>query len=191
MHKAIFLDRDGTIIEDAGYLSRIEDIKFFPYSFEALFLLQKAGFMLFLVSNQSGIGKGKFTAERMLEVHSEVERQLQEQGINITGFYFCPHHPKAAVPEYRQNCSCRKPEPGLLLKAAREHQIDLTKSFMIGDKISDPQSGKRAGCRSILVMSGIKTMLNLRDIKVTLEYIPDKVALHLKEAAYWILDNDK
>jgi D-glycero-D-manno-heptose 1,7-bisphosphate phosphatase len=188
MKKAVFLDRDGTIIEDAGYLSRIEDLKFFKDTFESLKALQTAGFLLILVSNQSGIGKGIFTPGHMLEVQKEVEHRLKAQSIDITGFYFCPHHPQAPLEEYRKNCDCRKPEISLLLKAAQEHAIDLKKSFMIGDKISDPQTGKRAGCKSILVMSGVKSTLNLKNLKFPLEYIPDKIALNIKDAAEWILN---
>lgn len=141
---AIFLDRDGTLNYDPGYLHRIEDWRWLPGVVDALKALQKAGYELVVVSNQSGIARGYYGAADLLKLQAWLDSRLAEQGIKIAAWEYCPHGPD-------ENCSCRKPEPGLILGAAERLGIDLAKSWMIGDKQSDAEAGLRAGCHSILL----------------------------------------
>ena len=136
--KALFLDRDGVINEDAGYVYRREDFVFKDGIFEALREFAQAGYALVVVTNQSGIGRGYYTLEQFDELCGFMLDELAKEGVNIEKIYFCPHAPEAL-------CLCRKPEPGMLLKAANELNIDLARSIMIGDKDSDVQAGQSAG----------------------------------------------
>ena len=151
MHKAVFLDRDGTIIEDPGYLSRPEQVRFLPGAIEGLKKMQEAGYLLVIITNQSGIARGYFTEDDLKKVHDYLTEQLNGQGINLTGIYYCPHHPEKGYPPYVKKCRCRKPGSALLERAAEELKIDLAASWMIGDKASDVLAGKRAGCRTVLI----------------------------------------
>lgn len=141
--RAIFLDRDGTVIHDAGYPSDPCDVEPMPGAADALCLLHEAGFLLVLVSNQSGIGRGYITPEEAAAVHEEVIRQFEQEGVTFDGSYYCPHAPTA-------ECTCRKPAPGMLLEAARDLNIDLARSVMVGDKESDIEAARRAGCAAVL-----------------------------------------
>jgi D-glycero-D-manno-heptose 1,7-bisphosphate phosphatase len=142
---AVFVDRDGTIMQDADYCSDPEQVKIFPRVAEALRLLKSKGFKLIIVTNQSGIGRGFFTIEQYRAVEAEVLRQLGDGLIDAT--YFCPDAPG-------QRSSCRKPAPGMIVEATREHQIDLARSFLIGDKEIDAECGRNAGVRTIRVRTG-------------------------------------
>ena len=141
---AVFLDRDGTINEDRGYLGDPDLVRILPGVVEALSLLQENEWPLIVVSNQSGIGRGYYGLSDMQAVQARVEAELKSFGIVFEGFYFCPHTPD-------DHCNCRKPEPGLLLQAASEMSINLKASWMIGDKLSDVLAGQRAGCQSIMI----------------------------------------
>lgn len=138
-NKAIFLDRDGTLIVDKGYLDDISQIEFVPGVPETLKALkQEKGYLLVVISNQSGVARGYFAEALVKEINREINRKLQlEYGFSIEGFYYCPHHPDYGNALYRKECDCRKPSPGLVLKAAEEFQIDIENSFMVGDKPSD------------------------------------------------------
>ncbi|MFC1744377.1 D-glycero-alpha-D-manno-heptose-1,7-bisphosphate 7-phosphatase [Candidatus Riflebacteria bacterium] len=155
--KAIFLDRDGTINFDSGYVSCWSDFKFLPGVFEALKLLQDYGFLLYVISNQSGVARGYFELATLLEINEKMRDALRAKDIFITQVYFCPHHPQGKNPEYRQVCECRKPEPGLILQAALEHEIDLINSYCIGDRERDCQAGQAAGCKPILLSKEAST----------------------------------
>src|SRR5437016_7443793 len=144
---AVFVDRDGTIMEDRDYCSEPKDVKVFPGVPEALRRLKSNGFKLFIITNQSGIGRGLFTVEQYRAVEGEVLRQLGDGLIDAT--YFCPDVPG-------QHSSCRKPAPGMILQAIREHQIDLSHSFFIGDKEIDAECGRNAGVRTIRVQTGFQ-----------------------------------
>jgi D-glycero-D-manno-heptose 1,7-bisphosphate phosphatase len=144
VRRAVFFDRDGTIIYDLGYLREPEKIKLLPGVGEALFELQQRGFCLVLVSNQSGVGRGMFSQKDVERVHGTVVALLERCGVFLDGAYYCFHAPW-------EECGCRKPSPGLILQAARELTIDLAYSFMVGDKPSDIEAGRRAGCRTILL----------------------------------------
>ena len=152
--RAVFLDRDGTINVEKNYLHKIEDFEFIPGSPEAIKKLKDAGFLVIVVSNQAGIGRGYFDEEAVTTLHQHIQDELAAFGTAIDAFYFCPHHPEEGLGDYKVVCDCRKGSPGMLLQAARDHDIDLEKSFMVGDKLAYIEAGKRAGCKSILVLTG-------------------------------------
>lgn len=151
MNKAVFLDKDGTIIEDLPYNVDPSRITWQPGVFEALKLLIDNDYLLVIITNQSGVARGLFKEEDLLAVKAAMSNTLKEHGITLAGFYYCPHHKEGTVKEYTLDCDCRKPKPGLLLKAARDLQIDLSASWMIGDTANDIEAGKEAGCKTILV----------------------------------------
>jgi D,D-heptose 1,7-bisphosphate phosphatase len=144
---AVFLDRDGTLIEDVPYLADPSGIRFLPGAAEALVRLRRAGFARVLVTNQSGIGRGFFTEDRLREIHAELEGRLAGVGASLDGIYYCPSAPS------EEDCPDRKPAPGMLLRGAVELGIDLDASWMVGDKMSDAMAGLNAGCRSILLQA--------------------------------------
>ncbi len=154
MKRAVFLDRDGTLNDDVGYPRRFEEIKVFPESFEAVRLLNQADFLVIVVTNQSGIGRGLLTEAELVSIHQKMAALFQERGARIDAFYYCPHWPESFDPRYRQACSCRKPGVGMGEKAALDFQLDLKKCFMIGDKLDDVVFGHRLGLRSVLVLTG-------------------------------------
>jgi D-glycero-D-manno-heptose 1,7-bisphosphate phosphatase len=141
---AVFLDRDGTLIEDVGYPRDPSEVRVLPGTAEALRRLESGGMLLVIVSNQSGVGRGIVTTAEAAAVDAEFRRQFAERGVTFAGVYYCPHGPE-------DGCGCRKPEPGMLIRAAEELKIALAASFMVGDKASDSSAGKRAGCRSVVL----------------------------------------
>ncbi len=151
---AIFLDRDGTIIEDVHFLRRSEDVHFLPGVIDALLQLQARRYQLVVVSNQSGIARGYFSPQDVEGIHRFMARTLAQRGVRIAGWYFCPHHPEGVISQFKTACNCRKPAPRLLTHAASVHSIDLGQSWMIGDKWSDVQAGIAAGARGVLVRTG-------------------------------------
>lgn len=153
MKRAVFVDRDGTINEEKEYLYRTEDFAFIPGAPEAIRLLNEAGFLVIVVSNQSGVARGYYTEEDVHLLHRHIAALLEQSGARVDAWYYCPHHP-AGRGSYALPCRCRKPLPGMLLEAARRFDIDLESSFMIGDKLVDMQAGAAAGCRPILVRTG-------------------------------------
>lgn len=142
MNKAFFLDRDGVVNYDVRYCHEPEKIKLKQGFPEGLQALRRAGFLAVVVTNQGGIALGMYESEAVHACHARIQELLQPYGVKIDGFYFCPHHPKVTG-----ECSCRKPGPGMLFKAARDLDIDLTSSFMVGDRLSDLEAGRNAGCR--------------------------------------------
>ncbi len=145
MRRAAFLDRDGVINVDHAYVCRFEDFEFIDGVLEAARLLADAGFDLIIVTNQSGIGRGYYTEEDFLALDRQVREVFKKAGAPLAGVYFCPHHPKEALPAWRCVCNCRKPAPGMILKAAQDLSIDLSRSVMFGDKPSDMQAAAAAG----------------------------------------------
>lgn len=152
--RAVFLDRDGTINVEKNYLCKIEDFEFIPGVPGAIKKLKDAGLLVIVVSNQSGIARGYFDEETVRKLHQHIQQELVALGTSIDDFYFCPHHPEQGLGAYKLSCQCRKGNPGLLLQAAREHGIDLPKSYMVGDKLADIEAGQRAGCKTLLVLTG-------------------------------------
>ncbi|MBN1140562.1 MAG: D-glycero-beta-D-manno-heptose 1,7-bisphosphate 7-phosphatase [Deltaproteobacteria bacterium] len=151
--RAVFLDRDGTLNVEKNYLYRPEDFEFLPGVPEAIRRLREHGFLVVVVTNQSGVARGYFTLAEVDLLHRHVEKLLAFYGTAIDGFYVCPHHPDGISP-YRVKCGCRKGEAGMLLKAAADFGIDLKRSFMVGDKAADLEAGEKAGCRPLLVLTG-------------------------------------
>lgn len=146
--KAAFFDRDGTLINNAHYLSHVKDIRFLPKGLACARWCQSQGYVLFVVTNQSGIARGLFDELFVENTHEHLNQLLLKEGIVIRKWYFCPHHPtEAVIKKYECDCECRKPKPGMLLTAAREYSLDLSQSIMIGDKQCDFQAGLAAGCR--------------------------------------------
>ncbi|EIJ67346.1 D-glycero-beta-D-manno-heptose 1,7-bisphosphate 7-phosphatase [Pasteurella bettyae] len=154
MKKAIFLDRDGTINIDHGYVYQIDDFEFIEGSIEALKELKQMGYLLVLVTNQSGIARGYYSEEQFLTLTEWMDWSLADREVDFDGIYYCPHHPEGKG-EYRQVCDCRKPQPGMLLQAIKDLKIDPSQSFMVGDKIEDLQAGNSAHIKyKVLVKTG-------------------------------------
>lgn len=153
-NRAVFLDRDGTINEEKGYLFRTEEFAFIPGAPEAIRLLKEAGFLIIVVTNQSGVGRGYYDEAAVDAIHRHLDGELAALGTGVDGYYFCPHHPEHGIGRYRVECECRKPLPGMLLQAAADHGIDLSRSYMIGDKLVDVTTGIKAGCRPLLIRTG-------------------------------------
>jgi len=149
--RAIFLDRDDTIIRDVGYLDDPDAIEFLPGALDGMRQLAAAGFRLILITNQSGIARGYFDIQRLEQIHARLTGLLTAQQLKLDAIYYCPHHVDGNTAPYNVACDCRKPAPGMLLRAAADHGIDLPASVMIGDKPADVGSGQAAGCRTIRI----------------------------------------
>lgn len=186
MRPAVFLDRDGTVSEEVGYINHLDRFKVYPWSAAAIRKLRDAEFAVFLVTNQSGIARGYFPEDLVRQVHEVLLHSLREAGTRLDGIYYCPHHPDGREGIYRRVCNCRKPAPGLLEKAAQDHHLDLKSSFVVGDRYVDLEAGFRIGVRGILVLSGYGRgeYLYQRD---TWPRSPDHIAADLGEAAEWIV----
>ncbi len=155
INRAVFLDRDGVVIQEPPhYAYRPDQLKLIPRTIEAIKLLNKNNFKIIIVSNQSGVAHGYYLEKDVILFNQLIIEELEPYDAKIDAIYYCPHHPNGKKKKYRSNCDCRKPKPGMLKKAEKELDIDLKKSFMIGDKKSDIDSGKEAGCKTILVLTG-------------------------------------
>jgi D-glycero-D-manno-heptose 1,7-bisphosphate phosphatase len=154
VNRGVILDRDGTLIEEVGYLDRIDRAQLFPYSVDAVRLLNRGGFVVIVVTNQAGIARGFFDEVFVEATHQSLSETLAAGGARVDAFYFCPHHPDGTVASYRQACDCRKPQPGLLRRAAAEHQLDLGRSFVVGDRAHDIAAGVAVGAQGVLVRTG-------------------------------------
>lgn len=152
--KAVFLDRDGVINVDKGYVHRIEDFEFYPNVFKALKKLQDAGYKLFIVTNQSGIAVGYYTEEDFLKLTDYMLKEFEKEGIKIEKVYYCPHHENGIVEGYSIKCDCRKPESGMIRQAIAEFGVDPARSFLIGDKENDILAAHKEGIKAILVKTG-------------------------------------
>ena len=154
MRRAVFLDRDGTMIHEAGYLSRHEDLRWFPWTTEAIRLLNRAGFLVCVTTNQGGIGLGFFTQTFVDELHARMTDTIEAGGARVDGWFYCPHHPSAIIEALRVDCDCRKPRPGMIRQAAERLGIDPSQSFVVGDKLADVALAESAGARGVLVRTG-------------------------------------
>ena len=177
-HRAVFLDRDGTIMEDSNYVGDVTRVVLIAGAAPALKRLQDAGYQLFIITNQSGVGRGYFTREAVEAIHAHLDEYFGSAGVRFDRYYVCPHHPE-------DNCDCRKPKPRFLIEAAREYGLDLSRCFMIGDRASDIQAGATAGAKTVLVLTG-----GGRETLAKQEAKPDFVAEDIGEAAAWILKSD-
>ena len=184
----VFLDRDGTLIEEVGYLSHLDRIALYPWSIESVKLLNRAGFKVVVVTNQAGVARGLFDEDFIDEAHRFLDQKFSDGGATIDKFYYCPHHPEASVEAYRCECDCRKPKAGMLWKAAQELQLELSHSFVIGDRLSDLRLGPAVGAKSVLVRTGYgeTTARELTD-DVEVAY----TAPELMTAVAWILRHSK
>lgn len=154
MHKAVFLDRDGTINVEKNYVHEKEDFEFIPGSIEAIGLLNSAGYKVFVITNQAGVARGYFHEKDVILLHKWMNSELKKHDAFIDEFLFCPHHETSGVGEYRCACGCRKPKPGMILDLIERYSIEPGSSYTIGDKESDLLAGKRAGTKTILVKTG-------------------------------------
>jgi len=181
--KAIFLDKDGTLIPDIPYNADPEKITLSDEAVDGLYRLQNAGFELYIVTNQSGIANGYFHHKDLWKVEKKISDLMQYHGLKLSGFYYCPHDPKAKLEAYKTYCKCQKPKPGMLLDAASDHNIDLTSSWMIGDILNDVEAGNRAGCKTILINNGNETEWKMNWLRT-----PDLMVKTINEGARYILD---
>ncbi|MGI0484557.1 D-glycero-alpha-D-manno-heptose-1,7-bisphosphate 7-phosphatase [Pantanalinema rosaneae CENA516] len=179
MHrKAVFLDKDGTLIQDVPYNVDPEWIRFTPKAAEGLRLLHQAGYPLIVISNQSGVARGYFAETALVAVEQRLQELFAAIAVPLTGFYYCPHHPDGVVQPYAVDCTCRKPQPGLLKRAAHIHQLSLPRSWFIGDILHDVEAGRAVGCRTILLDNGNETEWQLSPRR-----LPHHVVNNLWEAA--------
>ena len=182
-NKAIFLDRDGVINVERSYIKTPDEFDLYPFTAEAIKQINASGYLAIVVTNQAMIARGMADFDELDAVHQKMQSELAKTGAHIDAIYYCPHHPGKGDPserrEFIMECNCRKPKPGMLFKAAEEHDIDLTQSYFIGDTGRDIEAGHSAGCKTI----GVKTGHALKDAKLQ----PDKTCSNLAEAVAWIL----
>jgi D-glycero-D-manno-heptose 1,7-bisphosphate phosphatase len=195
MNRAVFLDRDGVITElvyhqEQGIIDSpftLEQLKVFPWAGEAIKKLGKKGYKVVVVSNQPGIAKGHLSRRTFEKIREKMREKLAKDGASLDGEYYCFHHPDAEVKDLKIDCDCRKPKPGLLLQASREHNIDLSQSWMVGDGLTDVKAGKGAGCRTILVSKMKCQLCQMMDAE---NAKPDIIASNLLEAVSLILNGE-
>jgi len=178
--RAVFLDRDGTINEEVGYLNSLDKLVIFPEAFDAVKILNRLGLKVIVITNQSGVARGFFDEAFVRQVHDHIKHLFQARGARLDDFYYCPHHPTEGQGPYLKKCACRKPEPGLLIKAARKWGIALASSYMVGDQEKDIELIKRVGGKGILVATGYGSQVTIT------KWEPDFRAPDLLEAAKWI-----
>jgi D-glycero-D-manno-heptose 1,7-bisphosphate phosphatase len=188
MKGAVFMDRDGTISEEVGYLNELNQLRLIPKSVEAIKLINESGLMAIVITNQSGVARGYFTEEMVHRVHEKMEKLLDERGVHLDGIYHCPHHPEGVVESYRKTCNCRKPASGLLKEASKDHGIDLAASYIVGDKLIDIELAYKVGAKGILVLTGYGKD-ELEKINDVPEIRPAYVADTLFDAAKWIIND--
>jgi D-glycero-D-manno-heptose 1,7-bisphosphate phosphatase len=150
----VFLDRDGTISEEVGYINHPSRLQVYSWAPEAVKLLNQQGFKVIVVTNQAGVARGYFKEDLVRVVHERLRSEMEKAGAHLDAIYYCPHHPSAGEPPYRQDCDCRKPRPGMLQRAVNEFGIDLTRSFVVGDRYGDVELAHNGGAHSIFVLSG-------------------------------------
>ena len=154
MRRAVFIDRDGTISEEVGYINHPSRFRVFPYAAAAIKHLNDAGWLAIVVTNQAGVARGYFSEDMIQTVHAEMTKELENGGASLDAVYYCAHHPSVGDLPYRFDCDCRKPKPGLISRAARDFDIDLAGSWMVGDRYSDVELARNAGVQSMFVLSG-------------------------------------
>jgi D-glycero-D-manno-heptose 1,7-bisphosphate phosphatase len=170
---AVFLDKDGTLIDDVPYSADPDQMRLADRAAGGLGLLARAGYRLIVVSNQSGVARGFFREEALMAVEARLGALLEDAGVGLDGFYYCPHHPEGSVRRLAVACGCRKPAPGLLLRAAADHDLDLAGSWMVGDILHDVAAGQAAGCRTVLLDNGHETEWQLTPGRIPEVLAPD------------------
>jgi D-glycero-D-manno-heptose 1,7-bisphosphate phosphatase len=185
-HRAVFLDRDGTINEEMGYVNHVDRFRLLPRTAKAIRLINTSGLHTVVVTNQSGVARGIFPESLVEEVHRRMQEMLGAHGAYIDAVYYCPHHPDFGPPEYRKRCHCRKPATGIIERACNDLGIDPTRSYMIGDRMIDVEFGHTIGAKGILVLTGYgKGELAYRDGHG--RGPPDFIAQDLYDAVRWIM----
>jgi D-glycero-D-manno-heptose 1,7-bisphosphate phosphatase len=184
MSAAVFLDRDGTLIEEVGYLDRPSRVALFPWTVGAIRALNRAAIPVVLITNQSGVARGFFTEAVVDAVHRHIADLLEAGGARIDAYYYCPHHRDGSVAEYTRACECRKPGRGLVDRAVREHGVDPTASFTIGDRWLDVALARSIGGRGVLVRTGYGAD---EEHRLPEGLVPDAVVDNLAEAVSWVL----
>ena len=184
LRPAVFLDRDGTLVEERGYLDRLDLLELFPYTADALRLLNRAGYATVVITNQSAIGRGIIDEAFLATVHGEIDARLSLGNARIDRYYHCPHHPDAEVAPLRRVCRCRKPAPGMIEQACREMGLDPGRSVMVGDRWLDVRCGKAAGARAVLVRTGHG---GHEEERAPGDVNADAILNNLMEAVGWIL----
>jgi D-glycero-D-manno-heptose 1,7-bisphosphate phosphatase len=182
----VFMDRDGTLIEDAGYIDTTDKIRLFPEAIEAVKLLNDAGYKTIIVSNQSGVARGYFSEDTAKLINNRVIELFAERGASIDAVYYCPHHPRYGNQNYRRDCECRKPKSGMILKAVKELDLDLSGSIMVGDKYTDVKTGKNLDLFSILVFTGYGRQEYQKMKTNNVKPDPDLVIENIYDAALFI-----
>ena len=185
---AIFLDRDGNINRDVGYPSSFDQVEIYSYSFEALRKINQAGLLAVVITNQSGGGRGLIEEPQLRDIHDRMQEAFRQQEAHFDGIYYCPHFVSSRIPVYNKDCECRKPRPGMGLRAAADLGIDTSRSYMVGDKVEDVQFGWNLGARSVLVLTGYgqASLAKLRAQGTE----PAHVAQNLLDAVNWILEEE-
>ena len=184
---AIFLDRDGTITEEMGYINHIDRAKLFPWAAEAIRKLNGTRLPVIVVTNQSGVGRGYFTENLVVQIHQRIQDELAAQDAHVDAFYYCPHHPSASISAYRQDCKCRKPATGMVDEAAQRFGIDPRASYIVGDSYRDMQLGFNAGMRTAMLMTGYGRG-EYANQRSRWDRMPDLISENLLEAAGQILE---
>jgi D-glycero-D-manno-heptose 1,7-bisphosphate phosphatase len=186
MKPAIFMDRDGTLCHEVGYVNHLSRFRLYPYAVDAVRLINASGFLAVVVTNQAGVARGYFPEALVHEVHGALRTAMDQGGARLDGLYVCLHHPSVGEPPYRQECDCRKPRPGLLRQAEADLGIDLRRSWMVGDRLNDLQVAWNAGGRAALVRTGYG-LGELTYYAGGWPRQPDLVADHLLEAVQKIV----
>lgn len=190
LRRAVFLDRDGTVAEEVGYVNHASRIRLLPGSASAVRRVRDAGFLAVVVTNQAGVARDYFEEFVVHQANRRLVELLQEEGTDLDGIYYCPHHPREGAPPYRQDCQCRKPRPGMLRKAAEDLGIDLPGSYMVGDGLVDVGAARAAGVMPVLVLTGYgRGHLEHRRSRWTVE--PEHIAEDLSAAVQWILERER
>jgi D-glycero-D-manno-heptose 1,7-bisphosphate phosphatase len=186
---AVFFDRDGTLNEEVEFLSAPEQLRLIPGAGRAVRAVNENGFLAVVISNQSGIARGLFTEADLIPIHAKFRQELGANGARIDRIYYCPHHPTAGIPPYRVDCECRKPRPGMLRRAEEEMGVDLSGSYVIGDRTVDVLAGRNAGAKGILVLTGygVTAAGECREQGI----VPDYIAPSVGEAVNFILNERK
>lgn len=187
---AVFIDRDGTISEEVGYINHPSRFRVFPYAARAIKLLNDQGWLAIVITNQAGVARGYFSESMIETVHDNLRQELSDEGARVDAIYYCAHHPTVGEPPYRQECDCRKPKPGLITRASKDLEVALEQSWMIGDRYGDVELARNAGVRSALVLSGYGRgeWENQRSLW---KHQPDLVAENLFEAVESILRSEQ
>jgi len=183
--RAIFIDRDGTLNEEVGYICDPAQFRLFDFAAEAVRMTNEAGWLAIVVTNQAGIARGLFTEDFLAQIHQKMAEELSQAGARLDAIYYCPHHPEIGQPPYRQACDCRKPRPGLLKRAAEEFELDLSKCVGVGDRYRDIGAAQAVGARGVLVLTGYG---QAEFEEQQGQIVADHVAVNLLEAVQWAIN---